>query len=387
MEQLIERIAKAPLGLKIGVVAGALVLVTALSYFVFSIPWGPSISEVETRIKKTMAEQARLERDFTEKQAIANDLNRFRKEKELLEQRLAEALAELPEEKNIDELLQLFQDRAQKAGLEIATITPEAEKSEGFYARIPIPMTVTGNFHEIATFFDSLGRLRRIVNVSDISMTAPKDVGGKMVVDAKFLVTTFMFVNQAKTPPGAKKGAGQVNRLRLTALAALLAGRQPATSPSPGRRHPRPPPGRPRPPRRPPRPRRARRSRPRTWSYSSVGKRDPFRSFLAESRGGGAALVTRCATPLGRYELEQLRLVAVITGLEDPVAMVQAPNGTGYTVRRGSCIGKNGGSVAAVRTGEVVVAEWVTRADGTRDRTQTVLSLPKREVINLEESP
>lgn len=123
------------------------------------------------------------------------------------------------------------------------------------------------------------------------------------------------------------------------------------------------------------------------WSYSSVGKRDPFRSFLSENRGGGASLVTRCATPLGRYELEQFRLVAVITGLEDPVAMVQAPNGTGYTVRRGSCIGKNGGSVAAVRTGEVVVAEWATRADGTRDRTQTVLSLPKREVINLEESP
>jgi type IV pilus assembly protein PilP len=124
-----------------------------------------------------------------------------------------------------------------------------------------------------------------------------------------------------------------------------------------------------------------------TWSYSSVGKRDPFRSFLSEGRGSGTALATRCATPLGRYELEQFRLVAVITGLEDPVAMVQAPNGTGYTVRRGSCIGKNGGSVAAVRTGQVVVAEWATRADGTRDRTQTVLSLPKREVVNIEESP
>jgi type IV pilus assembly protein PilO len=207
MEQLIERIAKAPLGLKVGVVAGALVLVTALSYFVFSLPYGPSISEVEVRIKRAQAEQVRLERDFTEKQAIANDLNRFRKEKELLEQRLGEALAELPEEKNIDELLGLFQDRAQKAGLEISTITPDAEKSEGFYARIPIPMTVTGNYHEIATFFDSLGRLRRIVNVSDISMTAPKDLAGKMVVDAKFMVTTYMFLNQAKAP--AKKGGAK----------------------------------------------------------------------------------------------------------------------------------------------------------------------------------
>lgn len=126
---------------------------------------------------------------------------------------------------------------------------------------------------------------------------------------------------------------------------------------------------------------------PETWSYSSVGKRDPFRSYLSEGRGGGTSLVTRCNTPLGRFELEQLKLVAVITGLEDPVAMVQTPSGTGYSVRRGSCIGKNGGSVAAIRTGEVVVAEWAARADGTRDRTQTVLSLPKREVINLEESP
>jgi len=121
------------------------------------------------------------------------------------------------------------------------------------------------------------------------------------------------------------------------------------------------------------------------WSYSSAGKRDPFRSFLAEARATGKLLDTRCATPLGRFELEQLKLVAVVTGLEDPVAMVQAPNGTGYAVRRGACIGKNGGTVLAVRTGELVVAEWVIRADGTRDRTQTVLSLPKREPLNLEE--
>jgi len=121
------------------------------------------------------------------------------------------------------------------------------------------------------------------------------------------------------------------------------------------------------------------------WSYSSAGKRDPFRSFLAEARASGRLLDTRCATPLGRHELEQLKLVAVVTGLEDPVAMVQAPSGTGYAVRRGACIGKNGGTVLTVRSGEIVVAEWVIRADGTRDRTQTVLSLPKREPLNLEE--
>jgi type IV pilus assembly protein PilP len=65
------------------------------------------------------------------------------------------------------------------------------------------------------------------------------------------------------------------------------------------------------------------------WAYSSVGKRDPFRSFLTELQRGAASLATRCATPLGRFELEQLKLVAVVTGLEDPVAMVEAPSGVG----------------------------------------------------------
>ncbi len=121
------------------------------------------------------------------------------------------------------------------------------------------------------------------------------------------------------------------------------------------------------------------------WSYSSVGKRDPFRSFLAELQTSGAALATRCSTPLGKFEIEQLKLVAVVTGLADPVAMVEAPNGVGYQVRRGACIGKNGGIVATVRTGEVVVSEWAVRADGTRDKTQTLLKLPKEAALNLEE--
>lgn len=121
------------------------------------------------------------------------------------------------------------------------------------------------------------------------------------------------------------------------------------------------------------------------WSYSSVGKRDPFRSFLSELEKAQGSLATRCATPLGRFELEQLKLVAVVTGLEDPVAMVEAPSGVGYSVRRGACIGKNGGVVAAVRTGELVVSEWAVRADGTRDRTQTLLRLPKQAALNLEE--
>jgi len=119
--------------------------------------------------------------------------------------------------------------------------------------------------------------------------------------------------------------------------------------------------------------------------YSGAGKRDPFRSYLAEFSKDTNTFASRCVGPLGKYEIEQMRLVAVITGLEDPVAMVEVPGGEGVVVRRMQCIGKNGGVVAAVRTGEVVVTEYRVRADGTRDAIQTSLQLPKQQASYAEE--
>ena len=206
MEKLIERIAKAPLGLKIGVVVVAIAVVTLVNLFVVGIPWGKSINEIQTRKNRAEADLKKLSAEYVEKQSIANDLNRFRRERELLEQRLNEALAYLPEQKNLDELLQAFQDRAQKAGLEILTIEPKDPVKSGFYAKIPINMRLEGSYHEIATFFDALGRLRRIVNVNDITFEKPRVANGQVELTGKFTATTFMFVSAAAAAEAAAKG-------------------------------------------------------------------------------------------------------------------------------------------------------------------------------------
>jgi type IV pilus assembly protein PilO len=205
MDKLIERIVKAPVGVKVGVIAALIAAITALNFFVTGMNLGASISATEDGIRIAARDQANLDKEYIEKTAIANNLNQFRREKELLEQQLTEALAELPEDKKIEDLLQLFEDRALKAGLRIGSIEPKAPQTERFYAKIPIPMTVTGNYHEIATFFDSLGRMRRIVNVSEVSLDGPRDVSGKVILNGKFLVTAFMFVNPQK--PASKPGS------------------------------------------------------------------------------------------------------------------------------------------------------------------------------------
>jgi type IV pilus assembly protein PilO len=211
VDKVIEKIAKAPVGLKIAAVFAAVAVVTVVNLFVVS-PFGPSVTAIEARISRAEEATKKLQNDIAYKTGIANDLNRFRKERELLEQKLNEALAELPEQKKIEDILELFEDRAQKAGLVLVGIEPKEQKIDGFYARIPINMKVTGNFHEIATFFDSLGRLRRIVNVSDIKLGGAKEISGKVVLAGDFTATTFMFVDPkvaaeaaAKNKKGGKK--------------------------------------------------------------------------------------------------------------------------------------------------------------------------------------
>ena len=283
--------------------------------------FGPSISELERADRAGRARAGQLDREFIEKTAIANNLNQFRREKELLEQQLREALAELPEEKKVDELLLLFQDRAQQVRPRDRHDRAAGAVRDRFYARLPIPMTVTGNFHEIATFFDALGRMRRIVNVNDILLDTPKDANGKIVLNAKFLATAFMFVETASPGPAA---GGRSDEPALARCSSSPPRSPPACGDSP---KPAPPPRRrPWPPLPSLRRRAGAREAPEKapeWSYSSVGKRDPFRSYLSELSKQSGALATRCATPLGRFELEQLKLVAVVTGLENPVAMVR----------------------------------------------------------------
>jgi type IV pilus assembly protein PilP len=94
------------------------------------------------------------------------------------------------------------------------------------------------------------------------------------------------------------------------------------------------------------------------YLYSPVGKRDPFRSSIEDKLASAEEGTDRgnCG-PLCKWELEQLRLVAVISGVSNPLAMVEDPNGRGYIVRRGTFVGKRNGKVSQIRSGEVVVTE------------------------------
>jgi type IV pilus assembly protein PilO len=190
MDKYLDQIVKAPLGVKLGGLFAAVALITAANFFFF-------IQPLEDQIANQRNEQRKLERDLAEKSEIAQNLNERRREMDLLEQKLAEALTELPENKDVEELLAQLNDVGKKSGLEIARVEPSAETVAGgeFFARIPIKMSVSGNFHEVAVFFQEVANMRRIVNVSNIRLENPTKKNEKIVLQSSFMATTFRFVD------------------------------------------------------------------------------------------------------------------------------------------------------------------------------------------------
>ncbi|WP_224366861.1 pilus assembly protein PilP [Hyalangium versicolor] len=96
------------------------------------------------------------------------------------------------------------------------------------------------------------------------------------------------------------------------------------------------------------------------YSYNPVGKRDPFRSPLEElGRSRNETQVQACNEPLCAWDIDQLKLVAVVTGDANPIAMVEDPLGRGHIVRRNARMGRQGGRVTQILRDSVTVTEYI----------------------------
>ncbi|MCY1020715.1 type 4a pilus biogenesis protein PilO [Pyxidicoccus sp. MSG2] len=193
MDKYLDQFAKAPPATKFGGLAVAVILMTVANFFM-------AVSPTEDAIKIEISQRRTLDLELAEKSEIAQNLNDRRREMDVLEQKLAEALTELPEKKDIEELLAQINDIGKKSGLEISSVTPDKEfvGSGEFFARIPLKMTVSGNYHEIALFLQEMANMRRIVNVNNIKLDSPALKNEKVVLQSSFLATTFRFVEQPK---------------------------------------------------------------------------------------------------------------------------------------------------------------------------------------------
>lgn len=110
--------------------------------------------------------------------------------------------------------------------------------------------------------------------------------------------------------------------------------------------------------------------------YDPSGRRDPFAPAVQELHPGKADMNL---PPLQRVTLTELNLIAIVWGAYGYTAMVQTPEGHGYTVRRGTRIGQNNGVVSAITERGIIVQERFTDVYGKKQEREYVKLLHPKE--------
>lgn len=202
MKELLDRILDFPPLQKIGILAGLILILLVADYFFVYSPRSDEISKLSQEIEKNQNERDE------KKRKVAN-IPKLKEQMRQLDGMLKEAVAQLPDKKEIPDLLSSISTKVREAGLEILIFRPRAENILEFYAEIPVDIVVRGGFHNVVAFFDEVGRLSRLVNINNIELRNPKVGQDQVVMEASTLATTFRFLDDAERAKIAAAKAAQ----------------------------------------------------------------------------------------------------------------------------------------------------------------------------------
>jgi type IV pilus assembly protein PilO len=131
-------------------------------------------------------------------------LPEFEREVRALEEKLEVLKRFLPAEKETAALMKQVHSLAMNSTLTIAKFNFKSPVSRDFYQEHPVDVEVNGSYHNLALFFDKIGRLPRLVNASDIKIKAIAVQRLSNTINAQFVAMTYTY---QETPPGGAAGA------------------------------------------------------------------------------------------------------------------------------------------------------------------------------------
>lgn len=146
-----------------GVVLAGGALVTAALYF--------------TLFKSQSEKNAKAQHDLEVKVRENNELESYRPKLKQIEQQLTELRQQLeieqrivPDEKQVDQFITLLDGEAQKAGVELRRYTAKDSRQQQYYTEVPFDIELDGPYYSVLNFFDRVGKLERIVNISGLTL-------------------------------------------------------------------------------------------------------------------------------------------------------------------------------------------------------------------------
>jgi type IV pilus assembly protein PilO len=171
--------------------AALAVILAGLFFFAY---YKPKMSVLTSlRNQRTSVEQ-----EVTKLRLKKRQMDKVEAELAILTESLKELEAIIPQHKEISDILSQFQQLAYDTRLNITKFTPKGEIFKEFYSEWPLPLEMTGNYHNLGLFFDRLSRFSRLFTIERFSIKSLAKQTEAATISAGFTAKTYLFLDEER---------------------------------------------------------------------------------------------------------------------------------------------------------------------------------------------
>ncbi|UFH49142.1 type 4a pilus biogenesis protein PilO [Pseudomonas sp. KNUC1026] len=154
------------------------------------------LQDLQGDLDTRAAQEEQLKQQYTDKSFQAANLEAYTAQLQEMETTFGTMLRQLPSDTEVPGLLEDITRSGLGAGLDFEEIKLLPEVTQQFYVELPIQMTVTGTYHDLATFVSSISSLSRIVTLHDFDIQ-PADKDSTSPLRMTILAKTYRYNEKA----------------------------------------------------------------------------------------------------------------------------------------------------------------------------------------------
>jgi type IV pilus assembly protein PilO len=185
---LVRRIEKIPAAYKsIIILILVAVALAGLFYFAAKPKW-----EERTKLQKDYSE---LRAELNKLKELQKNLEKHRREYAQMQEKLQDVLKQLPETKDVPNLLRNITNVSEETRLKIKYFEPKEIKNRELYSELPFEIKFSAPFHSAAFFFDSIRKMDRLVNITNFSLEA-KGTAKNVVLEGSCTANAYLYTKE-----------------------------------------------------------------------------------------------------------------------------------------------------------------------------------------------
>lgn len=176
------------------------ILIFALAFLFYFKPQN-------AKLKVLTAERVKVEGEVQNLKQKKRELDKIEADIVAMTAKLKTLEVNIPQRKEIADILRQIQALAYDSRLDVLRFAPGTEVTKDFYAEWPIPIQVSGNYHNLGTFFDKLSKFARVFTIENFTIKALTRQTDLNSINANWTAKTYFFPEPSAVAAPAKKQA------------------------------------------------------------------------------------------------------------------------------------------------------------------------------------